>query len=365
MAAVADTGDRTGGDRSWERRVVVDPLTDDLWQTLVSQHPSDVFHSPRWLQVLATTYGFEPQAVVLLDGASRPVAGVAYCAIEGLPTRRIATPPFSDFCDPIVSNEAQWNQLLDALAEQECTITVRSLHNDIPVSSERMTLVNQAAWHGLDLAPDLDDIWAGLSGSARRAVRKAEKQGVVVRAATDVHELRAFFELHLRVRKYKYRLLAQPYRFFENIWAEFLDRGHGSLMLAFHDEKLLGGVLFLEWKDTAYYKFNASDASLVEVRPNDLIVWKAIEAAKTKGLAQLDFGLSDMDQEGLIRYKRKYASAEKTISFVRHEPAAAPASAAAAQIREILPALTDLFTDESVPDSVTEQAGDLLYRLFG
>ena len=34
------------------------------------------------------------------------------------------------------------------------------------------------------------------------------------------------------------------------------------------------------------------------------------------------------------------------------------------QIRGLLPHLTDLFTDRSVPDSVTEKAGDLLYRFF-
>jgi CelD/BcsL family acetyltransferase involved in cellulose biosynthesis len=149
--------------------------------------------------------------------------------------------------------------------------------------------------------------------------------------------------------------------FFQNLWDEFVTEGHGALMVAIHDDQLVGGVFFLEWKDTLYYKFNASDIALVSVRPNDLIVWKAIEAAKVNGMARLDFGLSDWDEEGLVRYKRKYASDEKTITFLRSDT---PPTSTAAQTREILPRLTDLLTDEAVPDKITEQAGELLYRLF-
>jgi CelD/BcsL family acetyltransferase involved in cellulose biosynthesis len=341
--------------------VTIDPLTDPRWQTLVEQSPSDVFHSIRWLRVLARTYGFEPRAIVLLDEPNRVMAGMPFCIIDGLPTRRIAAPPFSDYCDPIVSSISQWDRLLDALLDEGCTITVRCLHNGIPLSGDRMTVVNRAKWHGLDLTPDLDTIWAGLNSSARRAVRKAENHGVVIRAATDLAELRAFFELHLRIRKYKYRLLAQPYAFFQNLWDEFVTEGRGALMIAIHEERLVGGVFFLEWKDTLYYKFNASDVAFVSVRPNDLIIWKAVQAAKANGMTRLDFGLSDWGEEGLVRYKRKYASDEKTITYLQSEGVSAPS---AAQTREILPLLTDLLTDEAVPDAITEQAGEVLYRLF-
>ncbi len=340
-------------------RIAIDPLSDPRWQALIEQSPSDVFHSQRWLRVLARTYGFEPRAIVLVDEPNQATAGVPFCIIDGLPSRRIAAPPFSDYCDPIVSSIDQWDRLLDALLDEDCTVTVRCLHNDIPLSSERMTIVNRAKWHGLDLAPDLHTIWEGLSSSARRAVRKAENHGVVVRAATDGAELRAFFELHLRIRKYKYRLLAQPYAFFQNLWDEFVTEGCGVLMIAIYRERIVAGVFFLEWKNTLYYKFNASDVAFVSVRPNDLIIWKAIEAAKAKGITRLDFGLSDWGEEGLVRYKRKYASDEKTITYLRSEPASE-----SSQTSELLPRLTDLLTDEAVPDQVTEQAGELLYRLF-
>lgn len=347
---------------SLRRVATVDPGTDPRWADLVADRATDVFHSPGWLRALATTYGFDVTAAVLLDDGGKAVAGLPYCLIEGLPMRRIAAPPFSDYCDPIADTAQDWKQISDALAAHDCMVTVRVLNNVLPVDDERFTEVNKAKWHGTDISRSLDALLASFDGSARRAIRKAEKEGVQVREATDKRDLRSFFDLHLRTRKYKYRLLAQPYTFFESLWAEFVEQGSGSLLLATHGGETIGGVFFLEWRGGLYYKFSASLADAAQLRPNDLIIWSGIQAASDKGLDRLDFGLSDWEQDGLVRYKRKYASDEKTITFLRHIPASP--SGEAQQVRELLPQLTDLFTDPAVPDAVTERAGNVLYKFF-
>lgn len=339
----------------------LDPCTDPLWQELVERQPSDVFHTPAWIRVLAETYGFAPRALVLLDEGSVPAAGIAYCAIDDLMGPRIVSLPFSDFCDPLVSTPGQWRRLIDELLDEGLPMATRCLHSRIPLDDGRLIPVNRAKWHGLDLRPDLDAIWEGLHSSSRRAIRKAQGSGVAVRVAQGEEELRAFFEMHLRVRKYKYRLLAQPYCFFQNIWRHFAEAKSILLMLAEYQGKIVGGVLFLGWKDGLYYKFNASCAEDLPCRPNDLLLWEGIRCGKARGFTRLDLGLSDWDQEGLIRYKRKYATEEKTISFLRYDPAP---NLQAQRARRLLPQLTDLFTDASVPDRVTEQAGEVLYRFF-
>ena len=143
------------------------------------------------------------------------------------------------------------------------------------------------------------------------------------------------------MRKYKYHLLAQPYVFLENIWKRFVATGHGALLLAEHRGEAIGGILFLHWKDTLYYKFNASAADELGYRPNDFVLWNGIQYAKARGLSYLDFGLSDLDQEGLLRYKRKYATEEKVISFLKHAPTS---TAAERQLHGLLGKLTGLLT---------------------
>jgi CelD/BcsL family acetyltransferase involved in cellulose biosynthesis len=181
--------------------------------------------------------------------------------------------------------------------------------------------------------------------------------------AEDEAELRAFFELHLQVRQHKYRLLAQPYQMFVSLWKHFIATQDGCLLLATYQDQIIAGILFLAWKDTLYYKFNASALDHLAPRPNDLMMWEAIQYARARGYAHLDFGLSDWDQEGLVRYKRKFASEEKSIEFLRYAPASAGTSPGQ-QVRALLPQLTDLFTEPSVPAWLTEKAGELLYKYF-
>ena len=192
----------------------IEPQTDPLWQTLVQQQESDVFHAPDWTKVLSATYNFDLRALVALDETDQPRAGIAYGKIEDMMDPRITSLPFSDFCDPLVNDPAHWEALITRLLAEDCRLSFRCLHNETPLHDKRLKLVNRARWHCVDLRRNEDGIWAGLHGSARRAIRKARRSGVVMRAAQDKNDLRAFFELHLKVRKYKYHLLAQPYRFF-------------------------------------------------------------------------------------------------------------------------------------------------------
>lgn len=341
----------------------VDPLTDPLWQRLLDRTDSSVFHSPAWMAVLAETYDFKPAALVTLDDSGEPVAGIPFVRVEDLIGERIVSLPFSDYCDPLVGDQEKWNRLAAQLIGEERPVVLKCLHNSVPLADGRFTQVNRAKWHGLDLKADQETIWKGINEAARRAIRKAEKDGVVVSIAEDEETVHAFFEMHFRSRKYKYHLLAQPYQFFQNIWRLILERGNGALMVATYEGEVIAGTLYLEWQDKLFYKFNASIPAHLGHRPNDLLIWKGIQYAKDKGLSYLDFGLSDWDQEALVQYKRKFATEEKTISILRHSPSQG-SSKQEKEGRALISRLATLFTDEGVPDMVTNQAGILLYRFF-
>lgn len=343
--------------------IVTDPRTDPRWCALVNRLPSDVFHSPAWMRVLTDTYGFDFQARLILDDEGEPLGGLPFCHIRDMLGERIVTLPFSDYCDPLTDRRDVWAALTADHLAHDCPVMIRSLHNDLLHGDARFKIVKQAKWHGLDLRPDVDALWRGLHDSSHRAIHKSERSGVVIRAAQNADDLRAFFGMHLAIRKYKYQMLAQPHRLFENIWRHFIEPGAGFLLLACHQDKPIAGVLYLRWKDTLYYKFNASSSASLELRPNDQIMWEGIKRAKESGCVALDFGLSDWDQEGLIRYKRKFGTIEKTISFWRHVPET-PRPREEKQTRELLSALTQLFVNPAVPDEVTERAGENLYQYF-
>lgn len=340
----------------------VDPRSHPGWSRLVDRMPSDVFHSPAWLSVLADTYGWTPCAQVLFDEGGEPRAGLPFCRISDMLGNRIVTLPFSDYCDPLVIDLDSWRTLADELIAAGDPMIVRCLHCSVPLADPRFSLYKRAKWHEIDLTPDLDALWAGLDAAPRRAVRHSQRDGVSVRWAAGT-DLRAFFAMHLAIRKYKYGMLAQPFSFFENIWRHFAERGQGFLLLATFGDRIVGGVMLLRWKDTLYYKFNASAYADQSHRPNDLMVWESIKHGKALGCSRFDFGLSDWDQEGLLRFKRKFGATEKTISFLRHD-GNHDAAAYAREARDLLGDMTRIFVDPLVPDSVTERAGADLYRFF-
>ncbi len=194
--------------------ICIDPRQDWRWRQLVEQSSSTVFHSPAWLQVLTETYGFELCAHVLLDEHGEPRAGIPLCRISDIRGERLNALPFSDYCDPLVTDDGDWCLLADHLLAQHREFTLRCVHSDLPLADSRFTQFNRAHWHGMDLHQELEPLWQGLHSSARRAIRKAEREGVTIHAAESPQDLRDFFNLHLETRKTKYHLLAQPYAFF-------------------------------------------------------------------------------------------------------------------------------------------------------
>lgn len=338
----------------------VDPVHDDRWAEMVLQRRTDVFHSPRWLSILRNVYGFEIRSRVLsVDG--RLTAGMVYAIVEDAFGRRLISLPFSDFCDPLVVDAHEWALLSEELLAPQVPFTVKTLFDRLAEDDARLGHSGTVAWHRCDVSREPDAIWAGFHSGARRAVRKSEASGVSVRKAETVRDMREFFELHLRTRKMKYGLLAQPWTFFEAIWNDFLEPGHGELLLAESDGRPVAGVVFLRWKETLYYKFNASDVGTLDLRPNDALMWEGIQRAHHHGDSWVDFGVSDLDQPGLIRYKEKYATESGTVRTLRRILEAEPAAASG---KSVLPTITGLLTDPSVPDDITERAGEQLYRFF-
>ena len=346
-----------------ERTRCVDPLVDGLYQRLLDRQASRLFHSTPWLHVLHDAYAFEPRALLALGPDGEPAAGIVACRIADAMGTRIVSLPFSDYCDPLVESGADWETLFDALRARAERVIFRCVHNAVPAADSRLAILKTARWHGLSLLPDLPAVWRGLEPSRQRAIRRARQQGLGLAVPGNDGFLDAFYRLHLGVRKHKYRLLAQPRRFFDAIRRRF-EQANGWYPLAAQcGGRIVAAVILLRWGRTLYYKFSASDQGALHLKPNDFLLWRAIELAGELGCAQLDLGLSDDDQSGLVRFKRQFGAEEKEIRFLCHDPGGAT-PAAVGELRSALGRLTQLLTDPAVPDEVTSEAGDLLYRYF-
>jgi hypothetical protein len=158
-------------------------------------------------------------------------------------------------------------------------------------------------------------------------------------------------------------MLAQPLAFFEAIWERFAPTGSVFVGLAEYDDAPVAGAMYVVWNGVFYYKFGASLATHLNVRPNEALALSSISHAAALGCSLYDWGLSDYDQPGLIGYKRKFATSEREITCLRWAPDPW-CDPVADESRRVLNELTELLTGDGVPDGVTQRAGEILYRFF-
>ena len=340
----------------------LDPMTDPLWTALLQTRAAGIFHSPPWFRALADAYSFEVKAHVAVNSANVPQGGIAFCILVDMFGRRVISLPFSDACDPLLVSPAAWSVLSQRLEQEHAPLFLRCLDRSDQIDPH-FAIIKRARWHTLSVIPDLATIWAGFEGSARRAIRKAEHYGVVVRPLNGSDGLAEFHRLHVALRKQKYRLLAQPFEFFEAIRRRFEEVDGWFPLGAYMDDKLVAATLYLRYGDTLYYKFNASCMNSLQLRANNLLVWAGISLAHSLACNKLDLGPSDDDQAGLIRFKRQFGAPERELRFLCSGPPDWH-DRRGIELRQVLADLTRLFTAPNVPDDVTREAGAVLYRHF-
>jgi CelD/BcsL family acetyltransferase involved in cellulose biosynthesis len=347
--------------------IEVNAAADGRWAALADREGC-LFHSAPWAQVLADTYGFDVRGTLILDPSGDPVAGVSHVTVEDLNGPRTVVLPFSDYANPIVRTESDHLLLCSRLRATGAPTRIGYLtESEDPAGSPDRAVVRRAHWHGVPIADDLDSNWSMLAPATRRAVRKARRNGVRVEAVDDDVFLRELFRLHLGVRKRKYRLLPQPREFFAVTRDRFTTVDGWWPLVARHHGRIVAATLYLQWRNTLYYKFNASDPDSLAFRPNNLLLWEGIRLAHRRRCGVLDLGRSDDEQPGLARFKRGFGAQASELLTMELSPTGAERRVVASdevRSRAALARITSQLTDPAVPDRATEVAGSVLYRLF-
>lgn len=297
----------------------LDPVADPRWRDFAAaaRQPC-VFHHPAWLGLVARRYRYRCTALCVTGADGELLAGLPLARISSVLTgRRLVAVPFSDVCPPAYAAHA---------GRQAAT----QLHAAIIEEHRRTSLPIELRWgmsgvtgahaaprflsHSLQLGTDAEAVLAGASRSqVRRSLTKAQRAGVQVVRATDRAALREFYALHEDTRR-RQGVPIQPKAFilgFEGLFAQ----GLGHVLLARHEGRTVAAAVFLTYGRTLTYKYGASDAAHLDVRPNHAIFAEAIRQGCASGLGELDFGRTDPDNEGLARFKRSWGADERPLAY--------------------------------------------------
>ena len=353
VGAGIDLGDTHLGQRSLAypagmRTELLDPRTDERWADFVERaERATMFHHPAWLGLLAARYRYDFAASCVVDDDGRVVAGLPWARIESrLTGRRLVSLPFSDACEPLTDG-ASAEELARAIDEHrreaELGLEVRWL---LDALSDGVTV--HSYWrHTLPLEPDADAVAKRARSGIRRGATKARREGLSFERRTDQRALDTFYGLHLKTRKHQ-GVPTQSKRFIDGFLPLF-ERGHGFVALVRDGDQPIAAAVFLQLRGHLIYKYGASDRSALERRPNNLLFAEVIRWGCESGCRELDFGRTDLDQEGLKQFKRGWGADELPLhhTYAGMEPPSADGSSlqrlAAPAIRHSPPTVGRLF----------------------
>ncbi|MEM7322208.1 MAG: GNAT family N-acetyltransferase [Actinomycetota bacterium] len=320
--------------------------------------PETLFHSEPWRQAVEQSFQLKIQEYV---PRSEPDGIAHYSVLSDVRGERVVCTPFSDFCDPLLRTKAGWDEFADHLRGYGRPITIRPFLNPHAIDDHSFEHRRELLWQGVDLSKGADHVWDSLRSKLRTAIRRAPKQGITFRFSSSIDDIRTFHAMHVDLRKSKYRMLAQPLGFFEALHDRFGD-DMAVIMAEDGDGDPVAAMIYFAWNGVWYYKFGASYPRTY--RPNAAMIIEACREGADRGLTMLDMGRSDLDQPGLIDFKRDFATHERLLTTLHWKPENYT-DEVGAEAGKTLGEVTTLLTDASVPNQVTAAGGDLLYRYFG
>ena len=292
------------------------PLETPNWDELLISRPDfSFFHGTAWLQALAGSYGFTP----CFFSAGNAVLPLMECD-SWLTGRKGIALPFTDECAPLGADKAAFAKMFAAAVELGKSRGWKSIElrggkdffgADVPASVSFYG-------HAVDLTGGEKLLFEKMDGSVRRAVRKAEKDGVTVEILQSLEAMKNFFDLQCLTRK-RHGLPPQPWDFFLNIHRQILSQKLGMIAVASHGGKKIAASVYFFLGGRAIYKYGASDFAMQHLRGPNLVMWSAMKWLAQNGATTLDLGKSALANDGLRRFKLNLGATERTVAYVKFD----------------------------------------------
>jgi hypothetical protein len=121
----------------------------------------------------------------------------------------------------------------------------------------------------------------------------------------------------------------------------------------------IAAMLTLRHRSSLVYKYGCSDERFHSLGGMPFLFWRLVEESKAAGVERIDFGRTDLNNEGLIAFKDRLGTSRKLLRYYRHAKTAKRGMAilwGSQAVRQFFSCL---------PEAVSAAAGRVLYRHMG
>lgn len=300
----------------------------DEWDQLVhrSSH-SSIYHLWDWGEVLSSTYGYQRYYLgAVHNGVLVGVFPLIYVK-SAVFSSKLVSLPFCEYGGPIVDSRmdnASTENIIKALLAASNKlgrflgvqyVNVRNFSETIPLqlfSQVGYKLAHRYITFRINLTRPVDLLWRRLNKKTRNAVRKAMKRGVKLLEAEGRELLDAYFMLYLKTMR-GHGSPPHAYKFFQNLYDVFYQKGEMKIMLAGYKGKPIAGILLFYMGKKIYLKSNVTDKKYRSLNPTNLLLWKTIEFGATCGYEFFDLGRTRLNTT-IYRFKKGWGGQEEGLN---------------------------------------------------
>ena len=339
---------------------IINPITYPGWDELLLRTPgASFFHSSAWAKVLAESYGYTPLYFTVLENGKLRALVPVMEVNSFLTGKRGVSLPFTDYCEPIVSETSEFVVLFNSIIEygkkkgwkyvelrggeknlrsqesgvssQESggsNLSPKSLvlgpglntehsFNSQPATRNIPSCITYLG-HTLGLTKGEENIFSNLRDGTRRNIKKAIKEKVRAEIFNSLESIKEFYRLNCMTRK-EHGLPPQPFNFFKKIFDNVISKNLGLVILASYEDKNVAGGVYFHFGEKAVYKYGASEMAYQNLRANNLVMWEAIKWYCHNGFDHFCFGRTEPENQGLIQFKSGWGTAEQKISYYLYD----------------------------------------------
>ena len=298
---------------------IINPILNQSWAEFINRNSkATIFHHPAWLSVLQRQYGFRVFAVCTLNPDNAIRSGIPFCEVRSIGGNiKWISLPFSDHCTPLYESESDLLEILDYSIkninpEGKYSIEIRS---DVSSTHKLFQRKSDSVLHIKELSNTIDNVFASLKKTqVQQPILKGMRDGLTCRVSIEKDSLKDFYRLHLLTRR-RLGVPVQPRKFFDEVFENIIRKNLGFTVLVFKDKQCISAGIFSGYAHTLTYKYGASDDTMLHWRPNNLMVWTAMQEAVKRGFTYFDFGKTDYENEGLRKFKSGWGVTEQPLYY--------------------------------------------------
>jgi hypothetical protein len=221
--------------------------------------------------------------------------------------------PFTDTLEPVSMTRAHRDHLLVAAARDSDThpILIRT-HASLPGWFSRQVGTVQV----LDVSNGAEGVLRSVGAGTRREVKRAQRPdvGLTARPITSRDEFLGPSLTLIAGSRRRLGAPTQPRRYWSQVW-QLHKRGEALTIGVYLGGKLVAIGVFIVGTNHAVYKYGASDSATRRLRTNYMMLATAFDHIAACGVQSMDFGLTDLHNGPLRRFKARWGGEERPAHF--------------------------------------------------